>query len=76
MLEVLKKRKIATTKEIVEELEVNETSVRNALKRMAGKDIEKMPIRIKGVRLCYAWKIIGYKIPGNKLKNYDERKEI
>jgi Mn-dependent DtxR family transcriptional regulator len=76
VLEILRKKKIATTKEILEELDVNETSVRNALNRMINKEVEKLLIRVKGVRICYAWKIKGYKIQKSFLEKYPTLKLI
>jgi len=58
ILDLLKKEKLLTAKEIAEELGISEESVRSSLKRMLNYDVEIVEIKTKKfARKSFAWKI-------------------
>jgi len=75
VLNVLKKEKLMTAREIAEILQIARGAVLNALNRMLDFDVEKIYIHLKRTRdsKAFAWKIIGTEIPQELLKKYEQR---
>jgi len=72
VLEVLKKKKLLTTEEIADLLNIGISAVQHNLNSMLDFDVDRIIIHSKFARMSYAWKLKGRKIPKEKLEEYQK----